>query len=203
MYHRTAAEQEIIDSISNYFAQLDWLDVGVRVVAVLGLIAVAYISWPRKKEPRKKKSVVPSRIGGGRNNNAITSNVITSRGKTSAELREESIETLFTKYLDSVLTYLNQFYVRGANTNKVALAADPNEKLMRAIEETIHIPEQGVDDFRRALASFVCVYTAAGTGKKMTSRSHPQLRLALERYQDITRAPGVERWHKMPAYNRV
>ncbi len=181
MYHRTAAEQEIIDSISNYFAQLDWLDVGVRVVAVLGLIAVAYISWPRKKKP-----VAPPTIGGGKDNsvpqgrslptrrNWNTHQLIKpiARKKTKSEVREDAITDLLNKYLDSMFAYLYP-----------SARTAPNETLMRGIEERLGVAEAGVDDFRRSIAAFVGTIYGT-TGKPMTSQSHPQLRRALELHID-------------------
>ena len=55
---------------------------------------------------------------------------------------------------------------------------DPDERLMRAIEEKAGIPEQGCDDFRRSLAAFIG--TLATRGKQFRWDSNPQLKSALE-----------------------
>jgi serine protein kinase len=55
---------------------------------------------------------------------------------------------------------------------------DPDERLMRSIEEKNGIPEQGCDDFRRSLAAFIG--TLAARKKEFKWDSNPELKRALE-----------------------
>jgi len=56
--------------------------------------------------------------------------------------------------------------------------AEPNEKLMRAIEDEIDIPDRRRDDFRRELMTLVGAL--AVDGKTFDSRTNERMRKALE-----------------------
>ncbi len=152
--------------VLNYLAQLDWMDVGIRVVAWFGIVWMLYLVWPRKQKPVKATLV---KKGPPPLNPAMAKPAPRPpKPQTKAERRESLIEALHTEYLKSVFAYLDQAWV--------------NESLMRAVEEEIDISESAVNDWRRSLVALAGTLSTAG--KKTTSRTSPALRRALERYHD-------------------
>jgi serine protein kinase len=88
---------------------------------------------------------------------------------------EGAIERLSAKYIDNVISYVNDEKMTNPITHELV---DPDERLMRSIEEKNGITEQGCDDFRRSLAAFIG--TLANRGKKFRWDSNPELKRALE-----------------------
>lgn len=88
---------------------------------------------------------------------------------------EHAIERLCHKYIDNVVAYVNEEKMVNPITNGFI---EPDERLMRSIEEKNGIPEQGCDDFRRSLAAFIG--TLATRGKEFKWDSNPELKRALE-----------------------
>jgi serine protein kinase len=88
---------------------------------------------------------------------------------------EKAIERLCAKYIDNVIAYVNDEKMIHPITKE---KMDPDERLMRSIEEKNSIPEQGCDDFRRSLSSFIG--TLATRGKTFRWDSNPELKRALE-----------------------
>ena len=88
---------------------------------------------------------------------------------------EETIKRLCTNYIDNVVAFINKAKVVDPYTQK---EQEPDERLMRSIEEKIDIPEVGVDDFRRGVAAFIG--TLQHQGKIFAWDSNPQLKKALE-----------------------
>jgi len=88
---------------------------------------------------------------------------------------EKAIERLCNKYVDNVIAYVNDEKMENPITGNLM---DPDERLMRSIEEKNGIPEQGCDDFRRSLAAFIG--TLASRDKKFRWDSNPELKRALE-----------------------
>ena len=89
---------------------------------------------------------------------------------------ENAIIRLCAKYIDNLIAYVNGEKVSDPITKK---DIDPNERLMRSIEEKIQIPEQGVDEFRRSIAAFIG--TLASKGKTFQWDSNPELEKALQK----------------------
>jgi len=89
---------------------------------------------------------------------------------------ENAIVRLCAKYIDNVIAFVNKEKVTDPITGK---NIDPNERLMRSIEEKIDVPEQGVDDFRRSIAAFIG--TLANKGKEFQWDSNPELKQALQK----------------------
>ena len=88
---------------------------------------------------------------------------------------EKAIERMCAKYIDNVIAYVNDEKMIHPITNA---KMDPDERLMRSIEEKAAIPEQGCDDFRRSLAAFIG--TLATRNKKFNWDSNAELKRALE-----------------------
>lgn len=88
---------------------------------------------------------------------------------------EKAIERMCSKYVDNVIAYVNdEKMIHPITGSKM----DPDERLMRSIEEKAGIPEQGCDDFRRSLAAFIG--TLATRQKQFKWDSNPELKRALE-----------------------
>jgi len=88
---------------------------------------------------------------------------------------EDAIIRLCTNYIDNVMAYLGKSKVVNPFTQR---EEEPDERLMRSIEEKIDIPDQGVDDFRRLIQGFIG--RLAHEGKNFTWDSNPKLKKALE-----------------------
>ena len=88
---------------------------------------------------------------------------------------EGAIIRLCSNYIDNIMAYINKAKVRNPYTEK---DQQPDERLMRSIEEKIDVPETGVDDFRRSLAAFIG--SLATKGQTFKWDSNPELKRALE-----------------------
>lgn len=88
---------------------------------------------------------------------------------------ENIIIRVCAKYIDNVVAYVNKEKIINQLTKQ---PQEPDERLMRSIEEKIDIPEQGANDFRRSLAAFIGTLTMKG--KTFDWKSNPELRRALE-----------------------
>jgi len=95
---------------------------------------------------------------------------------------EKAMERLCNKYIDNVISYVNKERMIHPITNQ---AMEPDERLMRSIEEKADIPEQGCDDFRRSLAAFMG--TQSRRGKEFKWDSNEELKRAIEAkvFEDI------------------
>ena len=95
---------------------------------------------------------------------------------------EKAMERLCNKYIDNVIAYVNNEKMIHPITNQ---PMEPDERLMRSIEEKADIPEQGCDDFRRSLAAFIG--TQSRRGKDFKWDSNEELRRAIEAkvFEDI------------------
>lgn len=88
---------------------------------------------------------------------------------------ENAIERLCSNYIDNVMAYIEGTKIKNPFTEQ---DQEPDERLMRSIEEKIDVPEVGTDDFRRSLAAFIG--NLAHSGKEFKWDSNPQLKKALE-----------------------
>ncbi|RMF61618.1 MAG: serine protein kinase [Calditrichaeota bacterium] len=88
---------------------------------------------------------------------------------------EEGIKRLFANYIDNVKAYVQKEKVKNKYTGE---DEEPNEKLMRSIEEKIDIPESRKDDFRREIMNYIGALSLEG--KKFDWRSNERLAKALE-----------------------
>ncbi|MBX6396163.1 MAG: protein prkA, partial [Alicyclobacillaceae bacterium] len=89
---------------------------------------------------------------------------------------EESAKTLFENYLDNVEAYCNWQKMRDPITGE---EIDPDEKLMRSIEEQIGISENAKKAFREEI--LIRMSTYARRGRKFEYHSHERLREAIEK----------------------
>ena len=88
---------------------------------------------------------------------------------------EEAIQRLCGNYLDNVKAYTQKERVKNKYTGQ---DEEPDEQLMRSIEEKIDIPESRKDDFRREIMNYIGAL--AVEGKTFDYRSNERLLKALE-----------------------
>src|SRR5690606_7150633 len=88
---------------------------------------------------------------------------------------EESIKKLCSNYIDNIKAYTQKEKVKNKYT---AQYEEPDERLMRSIEEKIDIPESRKDDFRREIMNYIGAL--AIEGKTFDYRTNERLHRALE-----------------------
>jgi serine protein kinase len=88
---------------------------------------------------------------------------------------DQAITRLCTNYIDNIVAYIDKSKIKNPYTQK---DQEPDERLMRSIEDKCGIPEPGADDFRRSVAAFIG--GQAVQGKKFAWDSNPQLKKAFE-----------------------
>ena len=88
---------------------------------------------------------------------------------------EEAVARLCSNYIDNVKAYTQREKVRNPYTGR---DEEPDERLMRSIEEKIDIPESRKDDFRREIMNYIGALAIAG--KQFDFRTNERLHKALE-----------------------
>ncbi len=88
---------------------------------------------------------------------------------------EEAIAKLCANYIDNLKAYTQREKVRNKYTGQYE---EPDERLMRSIEEKIDIPESRKDDFRREIMNYIGAL--AIEGEQFTYQTNERLRKALE-----------------------
>ncbi|MFD1956120.1 PrkA family serine protein kinase [Paenibacillus thailandensis] len=89
---------------------------------------------------------------------------------------EESARTLFENYLDNIEAYCNWTKIKDPLTGE---ELDPDERLMRSIEEQIGVSENAKKAFREEILIRISSYSRKG--KKFDFTSHERLREAVEK----------------------
>ncbi|MBY0232536.1 MAG: serine protein kinase [Gemmataceae bacterium] len=88
---------------------------------------------------------------------------------------EDALQRLCGNYIDSVRAYTQREKVRNRYTGNYE---EPDERLMRSVEEKIDIPEGRKDDFRREIMNYIGAL--ALDGKKFDYKTNERLMKALE-----------------------
>ena len=88
---------------------------------------------------------------------------------------EEAISRLCANYIDNVRAYTLKERVKNRYTGR---DEEPDERLMRSVEDKIDIPETRKDDFRREIMNYIGAL--AIEGKKFSYETNDRLRRALE-----------------------
>src|SRR6476469_3942696 len=88
---------------------------------------------------------------------------------------EDALARLCSNYIDNVRAYTQREKVRNRFTNAYE---EPDERLMRSVEEKIDIPEGRKDDFRREIMNYIGAL--ALDGKKFDYKTNERLQKALE-----------------------
>jgi serine protein kinase len=89
---------------------------------------------------------------------------------------EESARTLFENYLDNIESYCNWAKIKDPLTGE---EMDPDERLMRSIEEQIGVSENAKKAFREEILIRISAYSRKG--KKFDYSMHDRLREAIEK----------------------
>jgi serine protein kinase len=88
---------------------------------------------------------------------------------------EEAIKRLCANYIENVRAYTQKEKVENKYTGKYE---EPDERLMRAIEEKIDIPDSRKDEFRREIMNYIGAL--AIEGRHFDFRTNERLQKALE-----------------------
>ncbi|MDO7907350.1 PrkA family serine protein kinase [Paenibacillus sp. JX-17] len=89
---------------------------------------------------------------------------------------EESAKTLFENYLDNIEAFCNWAKIRDPLTDE---EMDPDERLMRSIEEQIGVSENAKKAFREEILIRISAYSRKG--RKFEYNNHDRLREAIEK----------------------
>src|SRR6478752_2691768 len=88
---------------------------------------------------------------------------------------EDALTRLCGNYIDNVKAYTQRERVKNKYTGQTE---EPDERLMRSIEEKIDIPESRKDDFRREIMNYIGALSL--DGKKFDYKTNERLQKALE-----------------------
>src|SRR5438132_7195576 len=88
---------------------------------------------------------------------------------------EDAIGKLCGNYIDNIKAYTQKEKIKNKYTG---LYEEPDERLMRSIEEKIDIPDSRKDDFRREIMNYIGAL--AIDGKSFNYRTNERLQKALE-----------------------
>ncbi|PZM65880.1 PrkA family serine protein kinase [Paenibacillus dendritiformis] len=113
---------------------------------------------------------------------------------------EESAKTLFENYLDNIEAFCNWKKIRDPLTDE---EMDPDERLMRSIEEQIGVSENAKKAFREEILIRLSSYSRKG--RKFDYNSHERLREAVEKklFADLKDIVKITTSTKTPDENQL
>ncbi|WP_334073870.1 MULTISPECIES: PrkA family serine protein kinase [Paenibacillus] len=113
---------------------------------------------------------------------------------------EESAKTLFENYLDNIEAFCNWTKIRDPLTDE---EMDPDERLMRSIEEQIGISENAKKAFREEILIRISAYSRKG--RKFEYIHHDRLREAIEKklFADLKDIVKITTSTKTPDENQL
>jgi len=94
---------------------------------------------------------------------------------------EEAIKRLCANYIDNIKAYTQKEKVKNKYTSEYE---EPNEQLMRSIEEKIEIPESRKDDFRREIMNYIGALAIDGKIFEYTTNERLNRALELKLFED-------------------
>ncbi|MGI5863723.1 MAG: PrkA family serine protein kinase, partial [Myxococcales bacterium] len=142
----------------NPFMVLNELEAGLKTHSLIS-------SEEMRKRYRELLSVVKSEY----------EDVVKNEVQRAISADEDAINKLCGNYIDNIKAYTQKEKVRNKYTGQYE---EPDERLMRAIEEKIDIPDQRKDDFRREIMNYIGAL--AVEGKTFNYRTNERLHKALE-----------------------
>ncbi len=101
--------------------------------------------------------------------------IVKSEVQRAIAADEEALKRLSGNYIDNLNAYVSRQKVKNKFTGA---DENPDERLMRSVEEKIDIPESRKDDFRREIMNYIG--SLALQGKVFAHDSNPRLHRALE-----------------------
>ncbi|MEM7313190.1 MAG: serine protein kinase [Planctomycetota bacterium] len=102
-------------------------------------------------------------------------NIVKNEVQRAIAADEDALKRLCGNYIDNVKAYTQRERVKNSFTGQLE---EPDERLMRSIEEKIDIPESRKDDFRREIMNYIGAL--AIDGKKFDYKTNERLNKALE-----------------------
>src|SRR5437763_2233342 len=102
-------------------------------------------------------------------------NIVKNEVQRAIAADEDALKRLCGNYIDNVKAYTQREKVRNKFTGQFE---EPDERLMRSIEEKIDIPDSRKDDFRREIMNYIGAL--ALDGKKFDYKTNERLYKALE-----------------------
>ncbi|MEX0794082.1 MAG: serine protein kinase, partial [Pirellulaceae bacterium] len=102
-------------------------------------------------------------------------NIVKNEVQRAIAADEEAMVRLCANYIDSVKAYTQREKVKNKFTGQYE---EPDDRLMRAIEEKIDIPESRKDDFRREIMNYIGALSI--DGKKFDYKTNERLFKALQ-----------------------
>lgn len=113
---------------------------------------------------------------------------------------EESAKTLFDNYLDNIEAFCNWAKIRDPLTDE---ELDPDERLMRSIEEQIGVSENAKKAFREEILIRISAYSRKG--RKFEYHHHDRLREAIEKklFADLKDIVKITTSTKTPDANQL
>ncbi|MCO4769507.1 MAG: serine protein kinase [Deltaproteobacteria bacterium] len=103
-------------------------------------------------------------------------NIVKTEVQKAISADEDAISRLCSNYIDNIKAYTQKEKVKNTFTGEYE---DPDERLMRSIEDKIEIPEARKDDFRREIMNYIGALSL--DGRSFDYRSNERLHRALER----------------------
>jgi serine protein kinase len=101
--------------------------------------------------------------------------ILKSEVQRAISADEEAIKRLCTNYIENLRAYTQREKVRNKYTGK---DEEPDERLMRSIEEKIDIPESRKEDFRQEIMNYIGALSL--DGKRFEYNTNARLHKALE-----------------------
>jgi serine protein kinase len=142
----------------NPFMVFNELDSGLKSHALIS-------SEERRREYKELLAVVKQEY----------EDIIKNEVQRAISADESAIANLCANYIDNVKAYTQKEKIRNPYTGQVE---EPDERLMRSIEDKIDIPESRKDDFRREIMNYIGAL--AVEGKKFNYKTNERLHRALE-----------------------
>ncbi len=101
--------------------------------------------------------------------------IVKSEVQRAIAADEDALKRLSSNYIDNLNAYVSRQKVKNKFTGA---DENPDERLMRSVEEKIEVPESRKDDFRREIMNYIG--SMALQGKVFAFDSNPRLHRALE-----------------------
>jgi serine protein kinase len=108
-------------------------------------------------------------------------NIVKHEVQRAIAADEDALKRLCANYIDQVKAYTQREKVKNRYTGQLA---EPDERLMRSIEEKIDIPDNRKDDFRRELMNYIGALMIDGKTFDYTSNERLYKALQLKLFED-------------------
>ena len=162
----------------NPFMVMNELEGGLKNHALIG-------SDEKRREYREMLAVVKQEY----------EDIVKNEVQRAISADEDAISKLCSNYIDNVKAYTQRERVKNKYTGQ---DEEPDERLMRSIEEKIDIPESRKDDFRREIMNYIGALAIDGRtfDYKTNERLHKALELKLfeDQKDTIKLSPWSRTW---------